>query len=94
MFFQVLENLMNNKLYNSLTTNNILTSKQFGSSAGHSTAIVELVDEISNGFVENKYTFGLSIDMSKVLDTVNHSILIEKLICTLFKGKIYNAVRV
>ena len=80
MFFKVLENLMNNKLYNSLTTNNILTSKQFGSSAGHCTAIVELVDEISNGFVENRYTFGVSIDLSTVLDTVDYSILLEKLL--------------
>ena len=80
MFFKVLENLMNNKLYNSLTTNNILTSKQFGSSAGHSTAIVELVDEISNGFVENKYTFVISIDLSTVLDTVDHSVLLKKLL--------------
>ena len=30
MFLKVLENLMNNKLCNSLTANNILTSKQFG----------------------------------------------------------------
>ena len=71
---------MNNKLYNPLTTNNILTSKQFGSSAGHSTVVVELVDKISNGFVENKYTFGKSIDLSMVLDTVDHSILLEKLL--------------
>ena len=80
MFFKVLENLMNNKLYNSLTTKNILTSKQFGSSTGHSTAVFELVDEISNGFVEKKYTFGISIDLSVVLDTVNHYILLEKLL--------------
>ena len=80
MFFKVLEKLMNYKLYNSLTTNNILISKQFGSSAGHSTAIVELVDEISNGFVENKYTFGVSIDLSTVLDTLDHSILLKKLL--------------
>ena len=80
MFLKVLENLMNNKLCNSLTANNILTSKQFGYQAGHSTAIVQLLDEITNGFVENKYTFGVSIDLSKVLDTVNHSILLEKLL--------------
>ena len=80
MLFKVLKNLMNNKLYNPLTTNNILTSKQFGSSTGHSTVVVEFVDKISNGFVENKYTFGKSIDLSMVLDTVDHSILLKKLL--------------
>ena len=51
---------MYNKFYNSLTTNSISFSKQFGFRAGHLTdhAIVELMDEITYGFIENKYTFG------------------------------------
>ena len=57
---------MYNKLYNYLTKNNILFSKQCGFSAIHSTnhAIVELVDEITNGFIDNKHTLGVFFDLS------------------------------
>ena len=51
---------MYNKFCNSLTTNSISFSIQFGFWAGHliDHAIVELMDEVTCGFIENKYTFG------------------------------------
>ncbi|XP_065662556.1 uncharacterized protein LOC136085195 [Hydra vulgaris] len=42
-------------------------------------AIIELVDQINNGFNENKFTLGIFIDLTKAFDTVDHSILLEKL---------------
>ena len=47
---------------------------------GHSTehATVQLVDQILESFEYNKNTLGVFIDLSKVFDTVDHSILLKK----------------
>ena len=77
---------MYNRLYKYLIENNILYSKQFGFQNGHSTdhAVVQLVDQIIESFENNKYTLGVFIDLSKAFDTVDHSIHLKKLKCSLW----------
>ena len=72
---------MYNHLHKYLIKNNILYSKQFGLQSGHSTdyAVVQLVDQITKSFENNKYSFGVFIDLSKDFDTLDHSILFKKL---------------
>ena len=79
-FSKILERIMYNRLYQYLTENKILYHKQFGFQTGHSTehAIVQLVDQILESFEHNKYTLGVFIDLSKALDTLDHSILLKK----------------
>ena len=69
---------MYNRLYQYLTENKISYSKQFGFQTGHSTehAILQLVDQILESFVYNKY---ILTDLSKPFHTFYHSTLFKKL---------------
>ena len=42
-------------------------------------ALIDLVDEIRQSMDTQLYTLGVFIDLKKAFDTVNHSILLQKL---------------
>ena len=65
--FKILGKLIYNELYIHLAEKNIFC-EQFGST-DH--AIIEIVDEIANDFMENKNTIGVFIDLSEAFDTIN-----------------------
>ena len=79
---KILESIIYNRLYSFFSENNILYKKQFGFQKQHSTdhAIVYLVNEILNSFENNCYTLGVFIDLTKAFDTVDHNILLKKLL--------------
>ncbi|XP_065652667.1 uncharacterized protein LOC136079922 [Hydra vulgaris] len=80
-FSKILERIMHNRLYNYLEKNNILYHKQFGFRNNHSTehAVIDLANQILNGFDNDSYTLGIFLDLSKTFDNVNHKILVYKL---------------
>ena len=69
------------RLYNHLSENQMLYSKQFGFQRGHSTehAIMQLTDQINSSFEKNHFTLGIFIDLLKTFDAVDHYILITNL---------------
>ena len=80
-FSKILEHVMYSRLYKNLTDQKILNSQQFGFRKGHSRehAIAQLVDQIYKPFETDNYTIGISVGLSKALDTVDHTILLKKL---------------
>ena len=80
-FSKVLEKLFHSRLSEFLSKFKILNHHQYGFRQHHSTymAVLELVNQIFQGFENKEYTIGIFVDLKKAFDTVNHNILIDKL---------------
>ena len=66
--------------------------KQIGFQINNSThrAILNLTDDILTSFEKDQFTLGVFIDLSKAINTVNHSILLHKFELNGIKGKCLN----
>lgn len=80
-FSKILEKIIHKRLLGYLTHHNILNTSQYGFQQNSSTeqAILELQDRIVKSTAKNKFSLGLSIDLSKAFDTLDYNILITKL---------------
>ena len=81
IFGKIFEKVIYSRLYNFLTSQNILYDKQFGFRKSHSTnhAINHSITHIKQEHERNKYVLGIFIDLSKAFDTIDHQQLIQKL---------------
>ena len=68
-------------LYNFLKSNNIIYNLQFGSRQQYSIshALINITDNIRKAFDSVNIGCGVFVDLQKVLDTVDHQILLAKL---------------
>ena len=78
VFWEVLERIMYNRIYNDPDSQGLLYEKQFGFERNNSTehVILQLTRDITSSFEKGKYTLGAFRDLSKAFDTVDHQILI------------------
>ena len=80
-FSKVFEKIACNRLQNYLNSKDILSSCQYGFRPHHSTymALLDMYDHISNAIDNHEVSIGVFIDLAKAFDTLNHTILLDKL---------------
>ena len=88
IFSKYLEKLMFTRLIQFIEKHKIFHSMQFGFRKEHSTglALTILVDRITEALDNGNYACGIFLDFSKAFDTVDHSILFQKLSCYGIRG--------
>ena len=80
-FSKILEKLFNNRLDSFIDKNCILSECQYGFRNSRSTymALMDLVENICELIEKKKYVMGIFIDLKKAFDTIDHTILLDKL---------------
>ena len=78
---KIIEKIVHKQLTKFLNKNPILYEKQFGFRNNHSTthALLEITEKIKQACDAGQFTCGVFLDLQKVFDTVNHTILLKKL---------------
>ena len=88
-FSKIFEKIMSNRLLNHMEYHNLFSKSQFGFRKGHSTVhpMVLIDNFISDALNNKKYALAIFCDLRKAFDTVDHQILLKKLVKVGVRGK-------
>ena len=80
-FSKILEKLFDTRLQSFMDKNCLISECQYGFRSGYSTssALMELIEELSSALDSKKVTVGVFIDLKKAFDTIDHKLLMHKL---------------
>ena len=83
VFSKNFERLMYNRVLNFINRHKLFNKFQFGFRTNHSTfmALIILIENLVNALDNGKCAVGIFLDFHKAFDTVDHSILLDKLHC-------------
>ena len=92
VFNKILEKLLYKRVVSYLDKLSIITDNQFGFRSEHSTshALILLTEKIREAIDQGLYTCGIFLDLCKDFDTVDHSILLDKLSNYGIRGKAHD----
>ena len=87
-FSKIFEKAVFIQLYEYFNENNLLYKSQYGFRTLHSTelASLEIIDIIGKDLDNGKLPIGVFLDLSKAFDTLDHTILLDKLLYYGIKG--------
>ena len=94
IFGKIFEKLIYERLYNYFVSKGILYDRQFGFRKNHSTshALNFSVDHIRAAIENGNHVLGIFIDFSKAFDTIDHEILLNKLMNYGVRGKTHSLI--
>lgn len=80
-FSKILEKMFHSRLEKCISKHELIYVGQYGFRPIRSTimANIDAVEEIPNALDSKKHTIGIFIDLKKSFDTIDHSILVQKL---------------
>ena len=80
-FSKILEKLFDTRLQSFMDKNCLISECQYGFRSGYSTssALMELIEELSSALDSKQVTVGVFIDLKKAFDTIDHKLLMHKL---------------